>query len=111
MRRGAKAVDAEPQRLSGDRLAGHLQRAIANQAGAEQRRRFGIAVTFENGEDVARISDGVLGIAAVDLIAGEAWIVAEVLAAGAAVEAGAVGEAEPRHAYALTDGKASHLVG
>jgi len=53
---------------------------------------------------------GVLGIAAVDLVAGKARVVAKILAARAAEEASAVGEAEPRHANALADGEASHLV-
>src|SRR5262249_61111888 len=67
-------------------------------------------VTFGNWKNVARVGNGVLGIAAVDLVAGKARVVAKVLAARAAVEANAIGEAEPRHANALADGEASHLV-
>src|SRR5215468_3349837 len=110
MGRSAKAINAEPRRLSRHRHARHLERAVADQPSTEQRRGLGVAVTFGNWKNVARVGNGVLGIAAVDLVAGKARVVAKVLAARAAVEANAIGEAEPRHANALADGEASHLV-
>src|SRR6185369_15814933 len=76
--RGAEPVETET--LGVTRQA---QGAIADQSGAEQRR----------GVDV-----GVLGIAAVDLIAGEAGAHAQVLAAADAVAAFPAGPAEPRNA-------------
>ena len=45
-------------------------------------------------------------VAAVDLIAGEACMVAEIFVSAAAIGAGAVGEAEPRHADPVADGEA-----
>jgi len=51
-----------------------------------------------------------LGIAAVDLVAGETRIVAKILAARPAIEARAVGKAEPWHADALTELEALHLL-
>ena len=100
MGRGAEAIDAEARRV-----AGHLQRAVADQPGAEQRRCFGVAVAFRQMEAVARVGDRVRGVAAVDLVAGEARAVAEIFAAVAAIGAGAVGPAEPRHADAVADGE------
>ena len=103
---GAEAVDAETRQLAAERLAGELERAVADQPGAEQRRRLRVAIGWRQLEAVARVGDGVLGIAAVDLVAGEARVVAEILLAAAAIEARAVGRAEPRHADAVADGEA-----
>ena len=55
---------------------------------------------------VARVGDSRAGIAAIDLVAGEARVIAEVLLATPAIEARAVGPAEPRHADAVADGEA-----
>uniref|UniRef100_A0A0U1PBP6 Uncharacterized protein n=1 Tax=Mizugakiibacter sediminis TaxID=1475481 RepID=A0A0U1PBP6_9GAMM len=96
VRGGAEAVQPEPARV-----AGEAQRAVADQAGAEQRRGFGVAVLRGQGEAVARVGERVLGVAAVELIAGEARLLAQVLAAAAAVGANAAGPAQPRHADAL----------
>ena len=74
MRGGAEAVDAEALRVPGQ-----LQRAVADQPGAEQRRRLGVAIAVRQLEGVARVGDRVVGIAAVDLVAGEARVVAEIL--------------------------------
>src|SRR6266702_4001171 len=56
MRRRAKAVDADPLALSG-----HAQGAVANQAGAQQRRRLDIAIARVDREAIALIGDGQLG--------------------------------------------------
>src|SRR4029078_10386475 len=109
VRRGAKAVDGEPRRLPRNRLARHLERTIADQPCAEQRGGFRVAIAFRNRKDIARVGNRVLGIAAVDLVAGETRIVAKILAARPAIEARAVGEAEPWHADALTELEALHL--
>ena len=106
MGRGAEAVNAETRQLAAERLAGMLERAVADQSGAEQRRRLGVAIGGRQLEAVARVGDGVFGIAAVDLVAGEERVVAQILLAAAAIEAGAVGMSEPRHADAVVDGEA-----
>src|SRR5262249_20950706 len=93
---GAEAVEAEAPRI-----ARPAQRAIADEAGAHERRRFHVAVAAADREAVARIRDRVAGIAAVDLISGEARLLAQVLAAAAAELANAASEAEPGHADAL----------
>src|SRR5215470_1045266 len=49
------------------------------------------------------IGDGVLGVAAVDLIAGESCVVAEVFPAAEAVLASAVGPPQPRDARPVSN--------
>ncbi len=82
----------------------HPQRAIADQAGAEQRRHLLVVIAARQREAVALVCDGVLGIAAVDVAAGEAGVRAQVLAPAAAVLAHPVGPAQPRHPHALIRG-------
>src|SRR6478672_7708673 len=60
-------------------------------------------------EAVTCIGHRVGGIAAVDLVAGEAGVVAEIFLMVAAIGASAVGEAEPRHADAVASCEALHL--
>src|SRR6476620_12228050 len=58
---------------------------------------------------VARVGHRVGGVAAVDLVAGEEGVVAEIFLMVAAIGASAVGEAEPRHANAVASCEALHL--
>src|SRR5205085_5173972 len=95
VRRGAEAVQAEPLRV-----ARGAQRAVADQAGAEERRRLLVGVALRDRKAEALVGDGVLRVAAVEVVAGEARGVAEVLAPARAVAAGAVRPAEPRDADA-----------
>ena len=76
--RGAEAVEADPLAV-----AGEPQRAEADQAGAQQRRDGEVVEAVGQREAVARVGDGELGVAAVDVAAREARAVAEVLGAGA----------------------------
>ena len=99
VRRGAEAVQPEPLGV-----ARHPQRAVADQAGAEERRGLEILVTLGDGEAEPLVRDDALGVAAVQVVSGEAGLVAQVLTAGAAVAAGAVRPPEPRHA----DARARH---
>ena len=69
-----KAVDPEALRV-----ARHAQGAVADQPGAHQRRRLDIAIAPIDRKAVALVGDGQFGIAAVDLIAGEACAVAQIL--------------------------------
>jgi hypothetical protein len=88
--RCAEAVEADPLRLPDQ-----PQRPVADQPGAEQRRRLQVRVALGQREAEALVGDRQLGVTAVAVIAGELGLVAEVLAAGAAVAALAVGPAEP----------------
>src|SRR5262245_33713515 len=104
MGRGAEAVNAEPRNLAGGRGEAEFQRAIADQSGAKKRRRFGVAIGLRQLDDEAGLGGRIAGVAAVDLIGGEARGTAEILPAFAAVAAGAVGSAEPRHADTVANG-------
>ena len=66
MRRGTEAVQPEPPRL-----ARHAEGAVADQPGAHQRRGGDIGEAGRDGEAEARVGDGMVGKAAVDLAAGE----------------------------------------
>src|SRR5262249_58693716 len=88
--RGADPVDAEAPRRTGE-----PQRAIADRARAEERRRLLVRIVRRELHAVAAVGHGVLGEAAVDVESGEARAVAEVLASGAAGVAGAARPARP----------------
>ena len=101
-----EAVQPEPHAV-----AGQPQRAVADQPAAQQRRRLEVRVPVGQREDEALVGDRVLGVAAVDVAPGEARVLAQVLAARAAVRARPVGPAEPRHADARAVlGRAHDLV-
>jgi hypothetical protein len=94
----AKAVNADSPTL-----ASEAQGAVADQPGAQQRRGRDIIEFGRDRETVALVGDGQLGIAAIDLVAGEPRAVAQILMAAAAVLADATGPAEPWHADPVAD--------
>ena len=96
VRGGAEAVEPEPLRV-----AGHPQRPVADQAGAQQRRGLAVAEAVRQREAEALVGHRVLGEAAVDVAAREARPHAQVLAPAAAVPACAARPAEPRDAEPL----------
>ena len=73
---------------------------MAYEPRAEERCRLDVRIGVREGEAEALVRDRELGEAAVDLVAGEARPVAQVLAAGEAERAYAAGPAEPRYAHA-----------
>ena len=83
-------------------IAGEPERPIADQAGAEQRCGMQIGITLGHRKTKAFVGDAKLGIAAIDVIAGEAGAYAQVLEAAAAEAAGLVDEAEPGNADTFT---------
>src|ERR1043165_795758 len=93
---GTETVDTETLRL-----AGHAQRAVADKAGAQQRGRLDVGIALRQGKAVCGLCRRVFGVAAVDLVAGEARGVAEVLVLRDAVGAGAAGVAEPGNSDAV----------
>ena len=93
----AEAVEAEQLPIPGK-----PHRAVADQPGAQQRRRLEVSVAVRKREAVALVCDGVLRITAVAVVACELRAVAEVLEACAAVTALPVRPAEPRHADAAS---------
>src|SRR5205085_4547202 len=95
VRGGAEAVEAKAFRV-----AREAKRPVADQPGAEERRGLDVRVSLRDREAEARVGDRVLGVAAVEVVAGEARSVAEVLPAAQAVAALAARPAEPRDADA-----------
>ncbi len=98
---GAEAVDADPLGFASD-----AQGAVADQPGAQQWRRRDIAERWVDREAIALVGDRQFGIPAVDLVAGKAGAVAQILAAAAAVIADAAGPAEPGDADPVADREA-----
>ena len=91
--RRAESVDADALGIA--RLS---QRAVADQPGAQQRPGLDVGQTGRKRMDEACVGDRVLGVAAVQLVAGEARLRAEILVAATAEAAVAARPAEPRHA-------------
>lgn len=96
LRRRAETVDAET--LCVPRLH---EGAIANQPGAEQRRSLRIGVGIRKAKTEPRVGHGVFGVTAIQCVAGELRVVAEVLALGTAKTALPSCPAQPRDADAL----------
>ena len=94
--------------MSPGRVFRHLQAAIADQSGAEQGGCFRIAIAVRQFEAVARIRHRVGRVTAIYLVAGEAWIVAEIFAARQTIGTGAIGETEPGHANAFANLESFH---
>ncbi len=93
VRRGAEAVEADALAV-----AGEPERAVADEPRAEQRRSLLVRIAGGNREAVALVGDGELRVAAVEVVAGEAGAVAEVLAPCEAEPALAARPPEPRDA-------------
>src|SRR5262249_59204080 len=90
MRGRSEPVESQPPRI-----ARHAQRPVADQAGAEQRRRLRIRIARWKGEAVPLVCERELRVAAVDLVAGEPRPVAEVLPARAAPGAFSASPSQP----------------
>ena len=97
---GAEAVEAEPAARLDARA---LERAVADDAAAKERRRLKVAEAFgETQREVGADGDVVL-VAAVAVPAGEAGLGAEVLAAGQTLGALAARRRQPADARAVAD--------
>src|SRR5205807_791482 len=94
---------SEPIEAEARGIAGHPQTAVANEAGAQQRRGLEVRVAGRHREAEAMIRDGVLGIPSIELIPGEPGLIAKVLPAREAVPATAAGPSEPGNADAGPD--------
>jgi hypothetical protein len=70
---------------------------VPDQAGAQQRSGLQVGETFGYRKAETGVGDGILGVAAVDLVPGEPGVLAQVLAPGETVAALAVGPPQPRH--------------
>ncbi len=92
VRRRAKAIDTQSTWI-----AGQAQRAVADEAGTQQRRQMLGRRPIGQGQAVARIGQRVLGVAAVQLVAREAGVLAQVLASAGAKTALPASPAQPGH--------------
>src|SRR5439155_26815705 len=64
VRRGAKSIDPKPLRVTR-----FEERAITNQAGAEQRRGFGVGINIRQREAKAFVGHRILRVAAIERVA------------------------------------------
>src|SRR5689334_18664127 len=103
MRRRAEAVD--PKTSDHARLARETQCAEADQPRAEERSSMRVVVRASDGKAIARVRDAELCVSAIDVVAGEPRALAEILAAGRAVDTFAAGPAQPRNANAIASSK------
>src|SRR5262249_5527893 len=106
VRRGAEAVDSE-----GLRFTGEAQRAIADEAPTEERRRLQIGVAVPERTAESRGGTGPLRESSVDVVAGETRGVAQVLAVAPAEPAATARPSEPGYADAVADGKSGGVLG
>ncbi len=97
--RGGGSEAEEAYALAGLR-ARYAQAAEADDAGAEERGDVGVVEGGGQGEDEVGADEGVFGVAAVDGVAGEGGVVAEVFFVAEAEGAGAVDAADPGDADA-----------
>src|SRR5574342_840494 len=81
---------------------------MAYQSRTQQRGGLGGRVALGQGKTIAAVRAREVGIAAVDLVAGEARAVAQVLESAATVAAGAASPAEPGDADARAGEKPLH---
>ncbi len=100
MRRRSEAVDAE--RFA---LAGFDQASVTDQAGAQQRRRFRVAVRLRNRKTISLVGQRIFGVAAVQCVAGELCQIAEILPSIFTVGALPTRPAQPWDADAIADFK------
>jgi hypothetical protein len=100
---GAETVDAES--TSAPR---HAVRAVADESGAQERRRVHVVVRVKEGEGDARVRRGVLGVPAVTVTAGEPRVPTKVLLARGAVHTRATHVAQPQDADSHSDVQVGH---
>src|SRR6185437_13224002 len=94
----AKTVDAQSFRI-----AGLHQRTITDQSRAQQRRGFGIRVTFRNGKTKAFVRNGVFCVTTIDVVTGEARVLAKVFTSAFAKATGAIHPAKPGNPDAIAE--------
>src|SRR5437867_1576578 len=96
VRRRSETVDAQALGITGSH-----ERAIADHTGAEQRRGPGIGVRLWQSEAEALVCNGVLFVAPVDRVSGEASRLAQVFAFRQTVPTVAACGGKPRHPNSL----------
>src|SRR5439155_25951865 len=87
----------EPIDAQRSRVARQPVRAVADQARAQQVCGLAVVIAIRQGETEARVGERVLRISAIELVAREALLGAEILATAGAVAAVAARAAQPGH--------------
>jgi hypothetical protein len=104
MRRRTEAIETESSSVSG-----HLQRPMSDQTGAQQRRCLNVGVSAWYLKAKALIGHAELGKATVHLIAGIAWVIAQVLLIVSAIVTTLTTSAKPGDTHSITDLKPIHF--
>src|ERR1700730_5923772 len=94
----AKTINSNAMRLTGFTI-----RAIAEHSGAEQRRNIDIVIFGRQTKTKSCVGNGELGVTAIDVVAGEARVVAKILAVRSTINAFAIRPAQPRNPDAVAD--------
>jgi len=106
--RGTKAVDADASARTHRRTVAkprETQGSIADEPSTQERRRLDVAKALGKREAIARVGDGVFGVAPVQGVPGKLGVVAEVLAPFDAILATVTRPAEPRDANPIAERK------
>src|SRR5579864_3981553 len=98
MRRGAEAVDADALCV-----ACHTPGPVADQSSTQQQSGLHIGMPRRQVKTVSTVRDCAFGVAAVDRVAGEARVVAEIFAQCETVAALSAGSPDPRHTDPIAD--------
>src|SRR5207244_5296656 len=98
MRGVAKTINAEASRVALFAIG-----TISDQPGAKQRRSFDIIEVIGQVKTESGIGHGELGVTAVDGVASETRVVAQILPVRSAVSTFAIRPAEPWNTYAVSD--------
>src|SRR5262249_10393017 len=77
--------------------------SVSDQTGAQQRSGFSIAVEIRNWETKALVRNRIIGIAAIDGIAGKARFVAKILSPPQTIGAISAGPAQPWNTNTIAD--------
>src|SRR5204862_7737925 len=85
------------------RIASFPVRPITEHSRAEERRKIDIVVLLGQMKTVARVRDGELGVAAVDVVAGKFSFIAKILPVRSTISAFAIRPAEPLNTDAIAD--------
>src|ERR1700730_17640886 len=96
----AKTINSNAMRLTGFTI-----RAIAEHSGAKQRRNIDIVIFGRQTKTKSCVGNGELGVTAVDVVAGEAGVVAKILSGRSTINGFAIRPAQPRNPDAVTDRK------
>ena len=98
MRGIAKAVNAEPVRVTGLSI-----RTIAKHSRAKKRRNIDVAILLRQSKTKSSVGDNKVGVPAIDRVASKVRAIAKIFARRSTIDAFAIGPANPRNSHTLAD--------